>query len=185
MSSVLIPLAPGFEEIEAITVIDVLRRAGVKVTVAGLAPGPPGPIEGRSKIRVLSEVSLDEVDSSDFDMIVLPGGLPGTTHLKEDPRIQRIVREMAAKGKFTTAICAAPTVLSAVGLLKGKRVTSHTSVRKDLTETTYLEERVVVDGSVITSRSPGTAMEFAMKLVEILCGKEKLEEVNRGVLARL
>ncbi|MBI4714471.1 MAG: DJ-1/PfpI family protein, partial [Nitrospirae bacterium] len=93
--------------------------------------------------------------------------------------------EMAAKGKDTAAICAAPTVLSAVGLLKGKRVTSHPSVQKDLTETKYSEDRVVADGPVITSRSPGTAMEFAMALVERLCGREKMEEINRGVLARL
>jgi 4-methyl-5(b-hydroxyethyl)-thiazole monophosphate biosynthesis len=92
---------------------------------------------------------------------------------------------MAVKGKYIAAICAAPTVLSALGLLKGKQITSHPSVRKDLPETHYSEDRVVIDGLLITSRSPGTAMEFAMALVEILCGKEKVEEVNRGVLARL
>jgi 4-methyl-5(b-hydroxyethyl)-thiazole monophosphate biosynthesis len=180
MSNVLVPLAQGFEEIEAITVIDILRRAGVNVTVAGLRPGP---VEGRSRIQVLADVSLNDVKSADFDMLVLPGGLPGATHLKEDPRVQGIIRDLAARGKFTAAICAAPTVLSAMGMLKGRRATSHPSVQKDLGETNYLEDRVVVDGSIITSRSPGTAMEFALKLVEILCGKEKREEVGRSVLA--
>jgi 4-methyl-5(b-hydroxyethyl)-thiazole monophosphate biosynthesis len=92
---------------------------------------------------------------------------------------------MVARGNYITAICAAPTVLSAIGLLQGKKVTSHPSVQGDLSETKYSDDRVVVDGHFVTSRSPGTAMEFAMKLVEILEGRSKMEEVNRSVLARL
>ncbi|MBI5380177.1 MAG: DJ-1/PfpI family protein [Nitrospirae bacterium] len=182
MPTVLVPLAEGFEEIEAVTVIDILRRAGVEVVVAGLVEGP---VIGRSGIRVAPDCALDEVSSRAFDMIVLPGGLPGTTHLKEDARIRQLVKEQAARGKYTAAICAAPTVLHAVGLTAGRTLTSHPSVQGTLTESRYLEERVVVDGALITSRAPGTALEFAFALVEILCGKAKAEEVNRGVLARL
>jgi len=182
MKKVLVPLAPGFEEIEAVTVIDILRRAGIEVTVAGTVKGE---IEGRNKIRVATDGLLSEVADRPFDMIVLPGGSAGTENLKKDPRVKQILLDTAARGGYITAICAAPTVLSAVGLLKGKKVTSHPSVRGDLMEAGYSEERVVVDGSLITSRSPGTAMEFSMKLVELLSGRAKMEEVNRGVLARL
>ena len=179
---VLVPLAEGFEEIEAITVIDILRRADVEVIVAGLAEGP---VQGRSGIRVLPDTTLDTVQAQDLDMIVLPGGLGGTQRLREDPRIQSLLKALASRGKYTTAICAAPTVLSAVGLTRGRTVTSHPSVRQELSEVHYREDRVVVDGPVVTSRAPGTAMEFAMKLVELLEGPEKVAAVNQGVLARL
>jgi 4-methyl-5(b-hydroxyethyl)-thiazole monophosphate biosynthesis len=180
MKKVLVPLAPGFEEIEAITVIDILRRAGIEVTVAGTVKGE---IEGRNKIKVMPDGLLDTVGGRQFDMIVLPGGSAGTEHLKKDPRVKQILLELAARGGYITAICAAPTVLSAAGLLKGKKITSHPSVRPDLSETDYSEERVVTDGTIITSRSPGTAMEFAMKLVEVLSGRAKAVEVGRSVLA--
>jgi len=182
MKKVLVPLAPGFEEIEAVTVIDVLRRAGIEVTIAGTVAGE---IKGRNGIGVASDVPLDAVTAHPFDMIVLPGGSDGTENLKKDPRVKKILQEMERRGRYITAICAAPTVLSAAGLLDGKNVTSHPSVEKDLPGVKYSEDRVVVDGHLVTSRSPGTAMEFAMKLVEILEGRSKMEEVNRGVLARL
>jgi len=182
MKRVLVCLAPGFEEIEALTVVDVLRRGGVEVIVGGTIEGP---IEGRSGISVLADMSLDEIDAERLDMIVLPGGMPGATNLKEDLRVQDIVQSLHKRGKYIAAICAAPTVLSALGLLEGKRVTSFPSVKDQLSETDYREERVVVDGNLITSRSPGTAMEFAMKLLELLCGREVMEKVNQGVMAKL
>ncbi len=182
MKSVLIPLAPGFEEIEALTVIDILRRGEVNVIVAGIMGGP---VEGRSRIQVIPDTTLEEVNPDDLDMIVLPGGQPGSNHLREDLKVRAIIKALAEKDKYTAAICAAPTVLSSLGLLDGKNVTSHPSVEKDLTMTNYTQDRVVIDGKVVTSRSPGTAMEFAMTLLEILCGKEVMERVNEGVLARL
>lgn len=182
MKKVLIPLAPGFEEIEAVTVMDILRRAGIEVIVAGMVPGL---VEGRNGITLKPDESLDEAADRTFDMVVLPGGAAGTEHMKKDERLKNIIKEMSEKGKYTTAICAAPTVLSAMGLLEGKNVTSHPSVKNDLPEVCYQEARVVVDGPLVTSRAPGTAMEFSMKLVEILEGKEKVEEINRGVMARL
>lgn len=170
MKSVAVLLAPGFEEIEAVTVIDVLRRADIRVTVAGLSEGD---ITGSHDITVRPDTTLDEIRPEGFDMVVLPGGLPGTDHLREDPRVRAFVREMADAGKFTCAICAAPTVLKAAGVAEGRAVTSHPIVREALEGLDYREDRVVVDGSVVTSRGAGTAMEFALELVRILAGPEK------------
>jgi protein deglycase len=184
MSKVLVPLAPGFEEIEAITVIDILRRAGVDVVVAGTQAGT---IEASRKTKHLADCTLDEVRAEEFDMIVLPGGQPGATNLRNDPRVRKIIEELQARNRRVAAICAAPSVLAAYGVLKDRTATSHPSVRAEVAAAARAtsDERVVIDGPVITSQAAGTAMEFAFKLVEILCGPEKVAEVNRGVLARL
>ena len=181
MKSVAVLLAPGFEEIEAITVIDVLRRAEVRVTVAGLQEGE---ITGSHEITVRPDKTLDEVRPEEFDMVVLPGGLPGTDHLRDDPRVTSFVREMERAGKYTCAICAAPTVLKAAGVAEGRSVTSHPIVEEDLKGLDYSEERVVVDGPVVTSRGAGTAMEFALELVRILVGAEKADVLAQMMLAR-
>ena len=180
MKSVLMPLAPGFEEIEALATVDILRRAGARVTIAGTINGP---IEGRCGVRVLPDTTMDAADPSTFDMIVLPGGAGGTEKLRKDEQVKEAILAIADRGGFVAAICAAPTILSATGLTKGRSVTSHPSVRAELTETNYSEERVVVDKNLITSQGPGTAIEFALKLVELLFDKEKAEEVGKGVLA--
>ncbi|MBI5326827.1 MAG: DJ-1/PfpI family protein [Deltaproteobacteria bacterium] len=182
MKLVLIPLPPGFEEIEALAVVDILRRAGAEVITAGIGENP---IEGRNKIKVLADAPLDSVKDQDFDMIVLPGGAVGTENLKKDLRIKEIVERLHKKGRFVTAICAAPTALSAIGVTAGRIVTSHPTVRTKLEKEKISDERVVVDGNIITSQGPGTAIEFAFKLVEVLFGKDKVAEVNKGVLARL
>ena len=184
MSKVLIPLAPGFEEIEAITVIDILRRAGVTVVVAGLQPGP---IEAARRTRHLPDCTLDEVRAEDFDLVVLPGGQPGATHLCQDPRLRAILQTLHAQHRRLAAICAAPTVLAAAGLLTDRTVTCHPSVRSVVgaAARALSDERVVVDGPVVTSQAAGTAMEFAFRLVELLCGPAIAAEVNRSVLARL
>ena len=184
MKKILVPLAPGFEEIEAITIIDILRRAGLDVVVAGTIPGP---IEASRKTRHLPDCTLDDVRADDFDMLVLPGGQPGTTNLRQDPRIRQIIETLHAQNHYLAAICAAPTVLAAYGVLRGRTATSHPGSRAEVAaaagQTT--DARVIVDGPIVTSQSAGTAMEFAFKLVELLCGPEKVAEVNRGVLARL
>ncbi len=182
LKTVLVPLAPGFEEIEAMTVIDILRRGDVKVIVAGTMDGP---IEGRSKIKVVCDINISQVNPEEIDMVVLPGGQPGTNNLKKSPRVMSIIDNVHKKNKYTAAICAAPTVLSAIGILEGKIFTSHPGVQNELTMGQYSEERVVIDGNLITSRAPGTAMEFAMKLLEILCGHDEMEKVNKGVMAML
>jgi len=181
MKKVLVVLAPGFEEIEALVPVDILRRAGAEVTVAGTAPGP---IAGRSRISVVPDTTLDRAGEG-FDMLVLPGGAPGTENLGKDERVCAVVKKMAEEGKLIAAICAAPTVLSALGVSRGRTVTSHPSVRARLLNEKISDERVVVDANLMTSQGPGTAMEFAFSLVEKLFGKEKAIEVNKGVLAKI
>lgn len=181
MKSVAVLLAPGFEEIEAITVIDVLRRADIHVTVAGIRKGE---ITGSHEITVRPDKTLEEIQPQGFDMVVLPGGLPGTNHLREDPRVLAFVRAIAESGKHTCAICAAPIVLKAAGVTEGKTVTSHPIVAEEFSGSDYREDRVVVDGPVVTSRGAGTAMEFALELVRILAGTEKARLLAEMMVAR-
>ena len=182
MKNVLVALAPGFEEIETITVVDILRRAGAKVFLAGTEEGA---IEGSRGVRILADIGLESAPSQDWDLLVLPGGQPGTDNLLKNFRVLEIVKQMNVKNRFIAAICAAPLVLQSAGILKDKSITSHPSIEDKLIVRNYSQERVVVDGNIITSRSPGTAMEFAMKLVQLLFGEDRLEVVNKGVLAKL
>jgi 4-methyl-5(b-hydroxyethyl)-thiazole monophosphate biosynthesis len=181
MPSVLVPLAPGFEDLEATTIVDILRRAGVEVITAGLTPGL---VQGSRGLRVQPDVYLDEVLDRDFDMIALPGGLPGSEHLKNDPRVQALLKRLSAEGRFTAAICAAPMALAAVGLLDGRRATSYPGVvdRMNLPGTVYVTQPVVVDGKVVTSRGPGTAMDFALTLTELLVGKAVRDQVEAALM---
>jgi len=178
MASVLVPLAQGCEELEAITVIDLLRRAGIGVVTAGLDDQP---VRGSRGTVILPDVTLDEAVKQRFDMIVLPGGQPGADYLNDDPRIRGLLKEMAETGRYTAAICAAPRVLASAGLLQGRRVTSYPGALQDFDGFSYSEEAVVQDGRVITSRGPGTAMDFALILIENLAGKEKRDEVEAGL----
>ena len=181
MKRVLVPLAPGFEEIEAITVIDVLRRAGAEVTVAGTQAGP---IAGSRGVQVTADQLLEEVQADWFDMIVLPGGGKGVENLRQHPRLIPLLKKFFADQKPVGAICAAPSLLASEGLIRGKKTTSHPSVKEKVTAAAvYSEERVVVDGKLVTSRGPGTAMEFALKLVEMLAGPEKVRELKAAMLA--
>lgn len=178
MAGVLIPLAQGCEELEAVTVIDLLRRAGINVITAGLDEQP---VKASRGTVLIPDTDLDSVLQNDFDMIVLPGGLPGADHLRDDPRIQQKLKSMAEADKFIAAICAAPKVLAAAGLLTGRRATSYPgSLDKDTVDNMqYLEQAVVIDGKLITSRGPGTAMDFALTLVEQLLGRSKRDEVEQ------
>jgi protein deglycase len=181
MKRAVVFLAPGFEEIEAVTAVDVLRRAGVTVIVAGIREGP---ITGSHEITVTPDALIGEVHPESVDMVVLPGGLPGSVHLRDDPRVRSFLRAMHRAGKYTCAICAAPTVLKAAGVVTGRRLTSHPVVREDLREFDYREDRVVVDGPVVTSRGAGTAMEFALELVRLLVGPDKARELASAMIAR-
>jgi 4-methyl-5(b-hydroxyethyl)-thiazole monophosphate biosynthesis len=182
MARVLVPLAQGCEELEAVTIVDLLRRAGIEVVTAGLDEGL---VKCSRGVVLLPDAVLDEVLEQAFDMIVLPGGLPGADHLDQDPRIQRLVRSMAEQGLYTAAICAAPKVLASAGVLDGRQATSYPGVLQAdaLPATRVLEQAVVHDGYVITSRGPGTAMDFALTLIEILEGREKRLAVE-GPLVR-
>jgi 4-methyl-5(b-hydroxyethyl)-thiazole monophosphate biosynthesis len=176
MSKVLIPLAQGCEELEAVTVADILRRAGVDVMMAGLIDGNVRCSRG---VVLVPDVLLDDVLSETFDMVVLPGGMPGSEHLKNDPRVLALLKKTAAQGHYIAAICAAPMALHTAGLLAGKAATSFPGVLDTLPGTHhYRNDAVVVDGHVITSRGPGTAMDFALTLLELLCGKQKRDEIE-------
>jgi len=181
----LVPIAPGFEEVEALTVVDILRRAGAEAVMAGTPETNTEPIEGRNGIRVLADATMDDVTGTDFDVIILPGGAGGTEALRKDARVKEAVKKQFERGGLVAAICAAPTVLSDAGITEGRVVTAHPSARTEIIAQKVTNERVVVDGNLVTSQSPGTAMEFAFRLVSILFGEEKAREVNKGVLARL
>lgn len=181
MASVLIPVADGSEELEAVTLIDLLRRAGIEVVVAGLQPGPVTCSRGTV---LVPDAALGEVLDRDFDMIVLPGGLPGADHLDRDTRIHALLRRMAEAGRYTAAICAAPKVLANAGLLDGRRATSYPGVidGMGLADTEVVAQPVVQDGKVITSRGPGTAMDFALALIEQLAGAEQRQAVEQPLV---
>ncbi len=180
----LVLLAPGFEEIEAITAIDVLRRAGIAVTVAGTVKGV---VAGAHAVRVEGDCSVDTLSGENFDLIFLPGGQPGTKNLKADQNVARILKEATEAKRHVAAICAAPSILAEGGYLSGRRATSHGSVRSIMERAEAVQyrgrEAVVIDGPFITSRSPGTAMECALALVEILCGPQKAASVHADILA--
>jgi 4-methyl-5(b-hydroxyethyl)-thiazole monophosphate biosynthesis len=178
MATVLVPLAQGCEELEAVTVIDLLRRAGIEVVSAGLDTQP---VRASRGTVLIPDTDLDTALQQDFDMLVLPGGLPGADHLDRDPRVQSLVKEMAAKKKYTAAICAAPKVLVSSGVLDNKKATAYPGVLDALSKTAEADA-VVQDGKVITSRGPGTAMDFALNLIEILAGKAKRDEVEKGLV---
>jgi len=181
MVRVLVPLAEGFEEIEAISVIDILRRADIEVVTAGLKEGLA---EGSHKVKVLPDTVLDKVDCRDFDALILPGGAPGFINLGNDQRILDMAREMDSAGKCVAAICAAPSVLIKAGVLQGRRATVSPSGKEQVEACAdFREDRVVVDKNLITSRAPGTALEFALSLVEALAGREKMEQIKSQTMA--
>ena len=178
---ILVPLADGFEEIEAICVIDILRRAEIEVVTAGLKDGLA---EGSHKVKVLPDTTLEKIDYRDFDGLVLPGGSPGFINLGNDERILNMAREMDRAGKCVAAICAAPSVLIKAGVLQGRRATVSPSGKAQVSACSdFREDRVVVDKNLITSRAPGTALEFALKLVEVLAGKKMMELVKAQTMA--
>ena len=178
MATVLVPLAHGCEELEAVTVIDLLRRARVEVVVAGLESGPVTASRG---VVLMPDTTLDEVLECDFDMIALPGGGGGAQRLEADPRIISLLQRMTEADRYVTAICAAPKVLASAGLLQGRRATSYPGALDGISGPTYTDESVVQDGRIITSQGPGTAMDFALALIERLCGKNKRDEVEAAL----
>lgn len=180
MARVLVPLAQGCEELEAVTIIDLLRRAGIEVITAGLDDQP---VKASRGVMLIPDMSLDKALTQEYDLVALPGGLPGADYLDDDSRIQQLLKKMASENKFTAAICAAPRVLASAGLLENKHATSFpgTLEKLNLTSTTIETDPVVQDGKVITSRGPGTAMDFALTLIENLSGTEARKKVEAGL----
>jgi 4-methyl-5(b-hydroxyethyl)-thiazole monophosphate biosynthesis len=185
MKRALVPLAEGFEELEAVTIIDILRRAGIEVIVAALTDNP---VTGSHGIKLSADATLDAVSGQEFDLIALPGGMPGAANLMDDSRIGGIIRRLLDGGGHVAAICAAPMVLAAAGVLEGRRATCFPGFLDRSADLTLVDEPVVVDGRIITSRGPGTALDFALELVAQLSGpgtQQKIEsQLQRGGAGR-
>lgn len=175
---VLCVLFPGFEEIETVAPIDLLRRAGVEVVVASMTGERL--VTGRCSITVQADAALSDVAEQDFDLFLIPGG-PGIKAVRADGRTARLAQIYTQAGKPVAAICAAPTVLKDAGLLAGKRFTSHAGVLPELPES-QVQEKVVEDGLLITSRGAATAVDFGLALVKRLCGETVLQEVSKGIM---
>ncbi len=178
MSHVLVPLAQGCEELEAVTITDLLVRAGITVTTCGLDDQP---VKASRGITLIPDTSIDKILNDSFDLIVLPGGLPGSDHLRDSSQLQTMIKKQAADNKYVGAICAAPRALAKAGLLEGRTATSFPGVLAALENDaiTVTENAVEIDGNIITSRSVGTAMDFALSLIELLEGKGKRDEINQ------
>lgn len=184
MARVLIPFAEGVEEIEFVAVVDILRRAGVEVVTASLEPGA---VTGRSNIIIAADSELADVQSEDWDMIVLPGGLPNADLLRYDERVKGVVQRLRQRDKPVAAICAAPTALAAYGVVGDKRVTSYPAMQEAMLELApdaiYVDDAVVEDDFLVTSRGAGTAVKFALRLVAKLCGEPISQEVRASIVA--
>jgi 4-methyl-5(b-hydroxyethyl)-thiazole monophosphate biosynthesis len=179
---VLVFLAPGFEELEAIAVIDILRRAELEVIAAGTTAGP---IKSAHNVLIIPDRLLDEVIEENFDLIILPGGLQGTENLANDQRVIKMLKKQLSLGKAVGAICAAPTVLDRFGLVQGKTITCHPVCQDKIQKTKLSVKRVVRDGLLVTSQGPGTAIEFSLTLVELLMGKDKKLDISSSILAHI
>jgi len=178
MSRVLVPLADGCEELEAVTIIDLLRRAGMDVVVAGLHEGPVTSSRG---VRLLPDTLLEAVLDVDFDLVALPGGLPGADHLAQDARLTGLLQRMHAEGRLLGAVCAAPKVLARCGILENRAATAYPGVLQQEAHPQITGDAVTRDGTVITSRAAGTAMDFALALIEALEGRDARLEVEKGL----
>ena len=173
-------LAEGFEEVEALTPVDLLRRAGVETRLVGVTGET---VCGARGIRVVTDLSMDDIDLAQADMIVLPGGMPGTTNLYADKRVTSAVRAMYDAEKYVAAICAAPSViLGGMGLLKGRRATCYPGMEDEMGSAVVQKgAQVVTDGRIITGEAAGSAFEFGLRLVEAACGRQAMERVRNAV----
>lgn len=180
MTKVVIPLANGFEEIEAFTLVDVLRRAEIDVKTAGLEKKMA---KGAHGVVVEADTVLDEIQTHEYDMIVLPGGLPGAEYLAKSEKVQKLLQKFNSNGKKLGAICAAPWALKTAGVLKNK-YTCYPSFEDTIEHDGYTpEQNVIKDENIMTSRGPATAMEFALAIVKELCGEKVYNDVKNGLLA--
>ena len=180
MKKAAVLLADGFEEIEALTAVDLLRRARIYVDTISISDDYM--VNGSHGINVQTEDLFGEVDFGEFDMLVLPGGMPGTANLDAHDGVRRVMREFCEKGKYVGAICAAPSILGNMGLLKGKRGTCFPPFEDRLSGAVLVKAPVVQDGNIITSRGMGTAIEFGLKLVEVLTDKAKADEIAQSII---
>ena len=181
MKKVLIHFADGFEEVEAITPVDVLRRAGCEVTTVSVTGKKE--VTSTRGVSVLADMLFADVDYTKADLIVLPGGQPGSDNLNKHEGLKKQIRSFHDQGRMIAAICAAPLVLASAGVLKGKRATCYPGCESLLTGAICTGNAVEIDGNIITGRGPGLAMKFSLTLVEQLIGKSKADEVRKAMIA--
>ncbi len=179
---ILIPMATGCEELEAVTLINLFRRAGFQVITAGLEDERK-PVKCARGTIIVPETTLDNALTDSYDLVVLPGGQPGTNNLMDDQRIISLVQKMQQQDRYIAAICAAPMVLGKAGVLEGKSATSYPGCLDSmgLPGVDFVEDAVVTDGKIVTSRGPGTAMDFALKLIDIIAGSDVRDQVEGGL----
>ena len=173
MSRVCVFLADGFEEVEALTVVDLLRRAEINVTMVSVSDSLQ--VRGRSNIAVIADELWDDAKPAKSDMLILPGGMPGVTYLEEHEGLRDLLVKFAEEGKEVAAICAAPTILGKLGILKGKKATVYPGAE-------VIDKEVVTDGNITTSRGAGTAIPFALRLIEILSGAEMADKIGKQIV---
>jgi len=181
MTHVLVPLAQGCEELEAITITDLLVRAGITVTTCGLDEQPVTASRGTV---IIPDTSIEKLLQDDFDLIVLPGGLPGADHLRDNPHVQMLIKKQAAASRYLAAICAAPKALAQAGVLDGRTATAYPGTLAAIgnKNINISDKAIEIDGNIITSRGPGTAMDFTLELIEILEGSVKRDEVEQQLV---
>ena len=182
MGTVYVFFADGFEEVEALTAVDVLRRAGRNVKIVSVTPDEI--VVGAHNVSLLCDVNFDNCDFFDAELLLLPGGMPGAATLGEHEGLRRLLVGFAAKGKPIAAICAAPMVLGKLGLLKGKKATCYPGFENFLEGAECTGEQVVRDGNIVTGKGPGASMEFALSVVELLAGKEKADELAEAMCVK-
>jgi len=176
----LVPIADGSEEIEAVTIIDTLRRAGINVFVASVLHKN---ITASRGVKIEADGLIGEVTAREFDVIAIPGGMPGATHLAGSAALTRLINDQHQAGRLVAAICAAPViVLKPLGILDDRKATAHPGFSDQLADTSAVADRVVLDGHVITSRGPGTALEFALAVIGVLLGAEAAAKVAEPML---
>lgn len=173
-------LANGFEEIEALGTVDILRRAQIPVLTISITDEKN--VTGAHKITAVADTTFNNTDFSDIDILVLPGGMPGAKHLNEHDGLKELIKEYNSKGKMIAAICAAPMVLGGLGLLDGKRATTYPGFEPELIGAKVTGEGVVVDENITTGKGPGLVFDFALRLVEQIAGLHVRREVQEGLL---
>jgi len=180
MKKVNVFLADGFEEIEGLTVVDLLRRAGIEVCTVSVTKDQL--IHGAHGIHVVADMLFEEMESDMADMLVLPGGMPGTTHLKDHAGLTELIETFHAQEKYIAAICAAPSILGGLGILKGRKATCYPSVEDQLTGAVVEQVPVVIDGHIITGRGMGTAIDFSLAIITELVDTKKAKEIADAVV---
>lgn len=179
----LVFIADGFEEVEALTVVDYLRRMDIDVKMVSISDSKE--VKGAHGIKVQTNMMISEVNHKDYIGLTIPGGMPGATNLRDNEKVIEIVKNMNEDGKLISAICAGPIVLERAGIIKDKNVTSYPGFEEELSDSNYLEENVVVDKNIITARGPAIATDFALNIVEYLLDKSKREELEEDILFHL